>query len=163
MKSQRAIVLWFTRLDEWDVYTVGSGNISPKLNYADKYMNRIDRLFATLLLLQSKKRIRSQELAQRFGISRRTVYRDMAALMEMGVPIVSLPGEGYEMMPGFYLPPLLFTPDEAGAVFGISMGMPFVRSGAKNPSKLYWTESFLGKTSNCLAPQGCFGRPQHDC
>ena len=80
-------------------------------------MNRIDRLFATLLLLQSKKRIRSQDLAEQFGIGRRTVYRDVSALMEMGVPILSLPGEGYEMMPGFYLPPLLFTPDEAGALF----------------------------------------------
>ncbi len=80
-------------------------------------MNRIDRLFATLLLLQSKKRIRSHDLAEQFAISKRTVYRDVAALMEMGVPILSLPGEGYEMMPGFYLPPLLFTPDEAGALF----------------------------------------------
>ncbi len=80
-------------------------------------MNRIDRLFATLLLLQSKKRIRSQDLSAQFGISKRTVYRDVAALMEMGVPILSLPGEGYEMMSGFYLPPLLFTPDEAGALF----------------------------------------------
>ena len=80
-------------------------------------MNRIDRLFATLLLLQSKKRVRAEDLAQQFGISKRTIYRDVAALTEMGVPIVSLPGAGYEMMPGFYLPPLLLTPDEAGALF----------------------------------------------
>ena len=65
-------------------------------------MNRIDRLFAILLRLQSKKQIRAQDLAKTFEVSRRTIYRDIAALSEMGVPIVSLPGEGYELMEGFY-------------------------------------------------------------
>jgi len=80
-------------------------------------MNRIDRLFAILLRLQSKKQIRAQDLAKTFEVSRRTIYRDIAALSEMGVPIVSLPGEGYELMEGFYLPPLIFTPVEASALF----------------------------------------------
>jgi predicted DNA-binding transcriptional regulator YafY len=40
----------------------------------------------------------------------------MAALTEMGVPVVSLPGEGYELMPGYFLPPLVLTADEAAAV-----------------------------------------------
>ncbi|GAB4454008.1 MAG: YafY family protein [Anaerolineae bacterium] len=79
-------------------------------------MNRIDRLFATLLILQQK-RTTAQALADKFEISQRTVYRDIAALSEMGVPIVALPGEGYELMEGFYLPPLLFTPAEATALF----------------------------------------------
>jgi predicted DNA-binding transcriptional regulator YafY len=80
-------------------------------------MNRIDRLFAILLLLQDRSRVRAQDLANHFGISQRTVYRDIAALSEMGVPVVSLPGEGYELMPGYYLPPLIFTHEEARAVF----------------------------------------------
>ncbi|MGH2593538.1 MAG: helix-turn-helix transcriptional regulator [Anaerolineae bacterium] len=80
-------------------------------------MNRIDRLFAILLRLQSKKQIRAQDLAKVFEVSQRTIYRDIAALSEMGVPIVSLPGEGYELMEGFYLPPLIFTPAEASALF----------------------------------------------
>jgi predicted DNA-binding transcriptional regulator YafY len=50
-------------------------------------------------------------------VSKRTIYRDVAALNEMGVPIVSLPGEGYELMEGYYLPPLIFTPAEASALF----------------------------------------------
>lgn len=79
-------------------------------------MNRVDRLFNILLLLQSKQRVRAVDLAGSFGISERTIYRDIAALIEMGVPIVSLPGEGYEMMPGFYLPPLVFTPREGQAL-----------------------------------------------
>ena len=80
-------------------------------------MNRIDRLFTILLLLQNKKRLRAQDLGDRFSISKRTVYRDIAALTEIGVPIVSLPGEGYELMPGYFMPPVVFTPKEASALF----------------------------------------------
>ena len=111
-------------------------------------MNRIDRLFATILLLQSKKRIRSQELSERFGVSKRTVYRDVAALMEMGVPILSLPGEGYEMMPGFYLPPLLFTPDEAAGLF---LGAQMLIQQAEG-SIVRDVEGALGKITAVLPP-----------
>jgi predicted DNA-binding transcriptional regulator YafY len=79
-------------------------------------MNRIDRLFATLLMLQKRDVVRAEDLAAHFEISKRTVYRDVAALSEMGVPVISLPGEGYGLMPGYFLPPLLFTADEAAAL-----------------------------------------------
>jgi predicted DNA-binding transcriptional regulator YafY len=78
-------------------------------------MNRIDRLFAITTLLQSKKRVRGEDLAATFEVSLRTIYRDIAALSEAGIPIVSLPGQGYALADGFFLPPLLFTPTEAGA------------------------------------------------
>jgi predicted DNA-binding transcriptional regulator YafY len=80
-------------------------------------MNRIDRLFGILLILQNQPRVRAQDLAQKFEVSKRTIYRDITALSEMGVPLVSLPGEGYELIEGFYLPPLIFTDDEAMALF----------------------------------------------
>ena len=80
-------------------------------------MNRIDRLFGILLLLQSRRRVRAQDIAERYSISERTVYRDISALMQLGVPIVSQAGEGYQMMDGYYLPPLVFTRDEAKALF----------------------------------------------
>lgn len=79
-------------------------------------MNRIDRLFAILLTLQKHKRIRSQDLAEKFHVSKRTIYRDILALNESNVPVVSLPGEGYELMEGYYLPPLNFTETEAVAL-----------------------------------------------
>lgn len=79
-------------------------------------MNRIDRLFAILLVLQKREVVRAEDLARQFEISKRTVYRDVAALSEMGVPVVSLPGEGYGLMAGYFLPPLLFTADEAAAL-----------------------------------------------
>jgi predicted DNA-binding transcriptional regulator YafY len=80
-------------------------------------MNRIDRLFAILLQLQSKKRIHSKNLASAFGVSERTIFRDIVALSEIGVPITTEWGEGYSLLEGFYLPPLIFTPDEASALF----------------------------------------------
>lgn len=79
-------------------------------------MNRIDRLFAILLVLQKRDVVRAEDLARHFAISKRTVYRDVVALSEMGVPVVSRPGEGYGLMAGYFLPPLLFTADEAAAL-----------------------------------------------
>jgi predicted DNA-binding transcriptional regulator YafY len=79
-------------------------------------MNRIDRLFAILLNLQNKRRLRAQDLAIQFEVSKRTIYRDMSALNQMGIPIAALPGEGFELVEGYYLPPLMFTEDEAVAL-----------------------------------------------
>ena len=79
-------------------------------------MNRIDRLFAILLELQHKRRLRAVDLARQFEISKRTIYRDMSALNQMGIPIAALPGEGFELVEGFYLPPLMFNESEAVAL-----------------------------------------------
>ena len=75
-------------------------------------MNRIDRLLAILLTLQHKRRVRAQDLSQQFEVSKRTIYRDMSALNQMGIPIAALPGEGFELVEGYYIPPLMFTRDE---------------------------------------------------
>jgi len=80
-------------------------------------MNRIDRLVATVLLLQSRRLIRAQDIADHFGISIRTVYRDLLALQEAGVPLAAEAGEGYSLVDGYHLPPVMFTQEEAGALF----------------------------------------------
>jgi predicted DNA-binding transcriptional regulator YafY len=80
-------------------------------------MNRIDRLFGIVLRLQGRRRVRAEELAETFEVSKRTIYRDILALNELGVPVVSLPGQGYELMQGYFLPPLVFTREEAAALF----------------------------------------------
>lgn len=80
-------------------------------------MNRTDRLFALLLQLHLHRQVRGEDLARHFEVSVRTIYRDMQALQEGGVPIVSMPGEGYTLMEGYFLPPLRFTPEEARALF----------------------------------------------
>ena len=76
-------------------------------------MNRTDRLLAIVLELQAAGWQRAEDLAARFEITKRTVYRDIQALSEAGVPIVAVPGQGYRLAEGYFLPPLAFTPDEA--------------------------------------------------
>lgn len=79
-------------------------------------LNRIDRLSAILIQLQSRKVVRASEIADRFEISLRTVYRDIRALEEAGVPIGAEAGLGYYLMEGYNLPPVKFSKDEAGAI-----------------------------------------------
>lgn len=76
-------------------------------------MNRVERISAILIQLQSKKIVKGQDLANRFSISLRTAYRDVKALEEAGVPIVSEAGVGYSLMDGYRLPPVMFTKEEA--------------------------------------------------
>lgn len=79
-------------------------------------MNRIDRLAAILIHLQTKRIVKAEEIADRFEISLRTVYRDVKALMEAGVPIGSEAGTGYFIVDGYHLPPVMFSQEEAGAM-----------------------------------------------
>ncbi len=76
-------------------------------------MNRTDRLLAIVLELQGKGRQRAEDLAATFETSKRTIYRDIQALGQAGVPLISVPGHGYSLMKGYFLPPLSFTTDEA--------------------------------------------------
>ncbi|MBC7851494.1 MAG: YafY family transcriptional regulator [Chitinophagaceae bacterium] len=79
-------------------------------------MNRIDRLHAILTHLQSKRKVTAQEIADRFNISLRTVYRDVKALDESGVPVIGEAGSGYTVMEGYRLPPVMFNQEEAVAL-----------------------------------------------
>ncbi|MBC6489774.1 helix-turn-helix transcriptional regulator [Flavihumibacter stibioxidans] len=76
-------------------------------------MNRIDRLTAILIQLQSRRIVKAQDIADRYDISLRTVYRDIRALEESGVPILGEAGVGYSLMEGYRLPPVMFTREEA--------------------------------------------------
>ncbi len=79
-------------------------------------MNRIDRLFGILTLLQSKKYVPTEQIATRFDISVRTVYRDIKSLSEQGVPICFEAQKGYHIINGYFLPPVSFTSEEANAL-----------------------------------------------
>ncbi|WP_304235736.1 YafY family protein [Jiulongibacter sediminis] len=76
-------------------------------------MPRLDRLTSILIQLQSKRIVKAQEIADRFEISLRTVYRDIRTLEQAGVPIISEAGIGYSIMKEYRLPPVHFTEDEA--------------------------------------------------
>lgn len=74
---------------------------------------RFDRIVAIFIQLQSKRIIKAQELAERFDVSLRTIYRDIKALEASGVPIYSEAGIGYSLIDGYRLPPIMFTQEEA--------------------------------------------------
>jgi len=76
-------------------------------------MNRTDRLLAIVLELQAAGKRRAEDLAATFEVGKRTIYRDIQALCEAGVPVIATPGQGYALLEGYFLPPLRFTPDEA--------------------------------------------------
>ncbi len=79
-------------------------------------MNKFDRVFSTLILLQSKKVVKASAIAERFEISLRTVYRDISTLKNAGIPIIGDPGIGYSIMEGYRLPPIMFNQGEATAL-----------------------------------------------
>ncbi len=85
------------------------------------------RVLAVLELLQSRGRISGPELAQRIGVDVRTLRRYIALLEELGIPITTERGRhgAYMLVPGFKLPPMMFTDGEALA---LSMGLLAARN-----------------------------------
>lgn len=79
-------------------------------------MNRIDRLLGILVLLQTRKYITAEHIADQYEISIRTVYRDIKALSEQGIPLSFEPNKGYFIVQGYFLPPVSFNSDEANAL-----------------------------------------------
>ncbi len=82
----------------------------------DEEISRLSRLTAILTRLQSTQLITSTFLSEKFGVSKRTIYRDIKALQEAGVPVYSEEGRGYSLMPGYRLPPVMFSQNEANAL-----------------------------------------------
>jgi predicted DNA-binding transcriptional regulator YafY len=79
-------------------------------------VNRVDRLMGIVVRLQSRRVVRAEDIAAYFEISLRTVYRDLAALGEAGIPILAEPGVGYSLVKGYHLPPVMLTAEEASAL-----------------------------------------------
>ena len=72
---------------------------------------------AVVVYLQGRRVTRAEDMAGHFEISVRTMYRDLAALGEAGIPIMAEAGVGYSLVKGYHLPPVMFTTEEAGALF----------------------------------------------
>jgi len=79
-------------------------------------IKRLSRLTAILTQLQTKRLLTAAELANKFSVSNRTIYRDIRALEQSGVPILTEEGKGYTLMEGYRIPPVLFTESEANAL-----------------------------------------------
>lgn len=86
---------------------------------------RAGRLLSTLILLQTRGRVPAESLARRFGVSVRTVYRDIDQLSAAGVPVFAERGRngGFSLLDGFRTTLTGLTPDEAGALMFAGIGM----------------------------------------
>ena len=82
----------------------------------DKDTKRLTRLTSILIQLQCKRLLTAHELAEKFAISKRTIYRDIKTLEQAGVPILTEDGKGYTLMEGYRMPPVMFTENEANAL-----------------------------------------------
>jgi predicted DNA-binding transcriptional regulator YafY len=82
----------------------------------DNDTRRLSRLTAILIQLQAKRLVTATSLAGKFNVSIRTIYRDIRALEQSGVPVLTEEGKGYYLMDGYRIPPVSFTESEANAL-----------------------------------------------
>lgn len=82
----------------------------------DSDTKRLSRLTAILTQLQTKRLLTATKLADKFSVSIRTIYRDIRALEQAGVPIITDEGKGYSLMEGYRVPPVMFTEAQANAL-----------------------------------------------
>src|SRR5690606_14055870 len=91
---------------------------APKPGEGRRMSDPTARTLALLALLQTHRHWSGPELAERLGVSERTVRRDVERLRELGYPVDATPGVdgGYQLAAGAHLPPLLVDDDEAVAL-----------------------------------------------
>ncbi|WP_247235283.1 YafY family protein [Telluribacter sp. SYSU D00476] len=82
----------------------------------DNDTKRLSRLTAILTQLQTKRLLTATNLAEKFNVSIRTIYRDIRALEQAGVPIITEDGKGYSLMEGYKIPPVMFSESQANAL-----------------------------------------------
>ncbi|MGW4500781.1 helix-turn-helix transcriptional regulator [Micromonospora sp. NPDC004336] len=108
------------------------------------------RVLGMLELLQSHHRLTGAELARRLGVDERTVRRYAATLAELGIPVAAERGRhgGYRLRPGYKLPPLMLTDDEAVAVLLGLVAAERLGLGTEQPA----TATALAKIRRVLPP-----------
>jgi predicted DNA-binding transcriptional regulator YafY len=100
-------------------------------------MKQMDRRLLILMRLREERPVRAQDLAQECGCAVRTIYRDIDALSQSGVPVAAMPGEGYRIVEGYHLPPIAFTAEEAvqllmGSDLALRLGTAPQRESARS-------------------------------
>ncbi|MEX2656337.1 MAG: YafY family protein [Balneolales bacterium] len=88
-------------------------------------MNSNERRLKILYLLQSGKKLTSNTLMEEFCVSKRTVYRDLKVIQELGVPVTHYPDTGYGILRDGLIPPIMFNFRELAVIM---MGLSFVKS-----------------------------------
>lgn len=137
-------------------------------------MTRAERAFAILVLLSDRRAVTATELAERFEVSVRTIYRDVEMLALTGVPVYAERGVkgGYRLMEGYFLPPVGFTRAEAvAALLALALTrslkvVPFARDLAAAERKMVAAmpaqlRPLLAETARLIGFEGAAGDPFH--
>ena len=122
---------------------------------SEHYIKKIDRVTAILTQLQSKPLVRAKDLSEKFDVSIRTIYRDIKTLENAGIPIIGEAGNGYSLMDGYKLPPVMFTKEEVVSFIAAeklmqkfsdqSLGKPYQNAMEKLRSVLRYSDKNLIK------------------
>ena len=113
-------------------------------------LNRFDRIIAIIIQLQSRKIVKANELSERFGVSLRTIYRDIRTIENAGIPLTGEAGVGYSIVDGYRLPPVSFTREEAASFIAAEKLMEELSDkslGESHKSAIFKIKSVL-KTSD---------------
>lgn len=115
-------------------------------------MSRSERLLQLMQILRRYRYpVSGAALAQELGISLRSVYRDIASLQAQGARIEGEAGLGYVLQPGFTLPPLMFSSEEAEA---IALGLRWVTAAptsvCRHRPETHWQKSRRCCRPNCV-------------
>ncbi|QHT62532.1 YafY family transcriptional regulator [Paenibacillus lycopersici] len=108
-------------------------------------MLKAKRIMELMMTVNRKRKFTVKELAQEFGVSTRTIIRDLQELSELGVPLYSEVGPhgGYQVLKESILPPIAFTEEEAAAIFFAShalrhfSSLPFESEASSALNKFY--------------------------
>ncbi len=106
---------------------------------------KVDRLVSMIMILLEKRRVGAQELAAMFEVSPRTVYRDMEAINQAGIPVRSVPGVGggFEIMPGYKVDRKAFSADDLSALLMGLNSLSGVMRGDEYTHALAKVRSFI--------------------
>mgnify|MGYP000437774493 FL=1 len=80
------------------------------------FMSQLSRLISILTLLKSKRLLTATELAEKYDVSIRTIYRDIRKLEEAGIPVYTIEGRGYSLMDNYTVAPVQFSEKQANAL-----------------------------------------------
>ncbi len=106
----------------------------------DNDIKRITRLTAILTQLQSKRLLTANKLAETYGVSTKTIYRDIKVLEKSGVPVFTQEGKGFSIVDGYRLSPIMFTEEEANALLTAEL---IIQSGKDSSLIQKFSEAIL--------------------
>lgn len=112
----------------------------------------MNRLFEIIYVLMRKRTVTAQELAERFEVSRRTIYRDIDTLSLAGIPVYTTKGKGggISLMEDFVLNKSLLSEQEQGEILSALQGLSAVHGGSAGPVLDKLSSFFQKETVNWI-------------